>query len=915
MEPGLGLGIVELVAKRHVDIRFPASRSQRRYAIETAPLRRVEFKPGDMIKSKSGFLGRITAVAQEYDLFIYDCIDAQVAENDLDDHLSFTTPQTRMQSGFVDRNRDFNLRYRTLILQHNSLKSPVRGFLGGRIDLIPHQLYIARQVVNQITPRVLLSDETGLGKTIEACLILHHLLLNGRIGRALILVPETLVHQWFIELYRKFNLFFRIIDEPYCRALQEADPDFNPFLDDQLIICSQSFLVNNADRAEQALAAGWDILVIDEAHHLTQGSADYGLAVRLSAICPFLILLTATPEQLGHSSHFARLALLDPARYSDYQTFEQEEKQYLKISQLVDKIFHSAKLTATDKQALAGLLSVMPEDKNECIQMLVDRHGTGRSVFRNTRQSVTGFPSRNVCLFPLPAGKKDLEQLTAEFAAFHLHGDETTLHLDYQHDPRLLWLVSFLRKHRGEKLLLICRSLLQVRAVEEALRKHMKVEIALFHEGLSLLQRDRYAAWFAKKEGAQICLCSEIGSEGRNFQFAHHLVLFDLPLDPELLEQRIGRLDRIGQTQTIHVHIPYLIGGEYEILALWYHEGLGAFSAHVPGVYQIYVKLADKIKRISSARRLQAVQQINLETRKLVASISKKVAAGRDRLLELNSFQPEIAEPLQRLIMDNDAKPTLEKYMLDVFELYDLRLQEQGYRTWHVDALLLSNPEFPLPMAKDEEFSLTFDRTAACKREDIEFITWDHPMVSGVFDMILASEKGNCAYAVWDNAGKEDLIMEAIFILESVADRSLTIERFLPPRPVRIFIDSSFQECAPEFSGKSLHDPDDNELSFFYALEKNAISHMLDNCEKIAKAKVGSILDSVTASIRDKLDHEQTRLTELAKVNKHIKTEEIARIRKQKEAMIEAVQSARIRLDSLRLIQCIPFKSSVDHVH
>ena len=85
------------------------------------------------------------------------------------------------------------------------------------------------------------------------------------------------------------------------------------------------------------------------------------------------------------------------------------------------------------------------------------------------------------------------------------------------------------------------------------------IRATLFHEGMSLIERDRAAAWFADpEEGAQVLICSEIGSEGRNFQFAHHLVLFDLPSNPDLLEQRIGRLDRIGQNAVIKIHVPYV---------------------------------------------------------------------------------------------------------------------------------------------------------------------------------------------------------------------------------------------------------------------------------------------------------------------------------------------------------------------
>src|SRR6185503_13008343 len=104
-----------------------------------------------------------------------------------------------------------------------------------------------------------------------------------------------------------------------------------------------------------------------------------------------------------------------------------------------------------------------------------------------------------------------------------------------------------------------------------------------FHENLTLVQRDRNAAWFAEENGARILLCSEIGSEGRNFQFSHHLVLFDLPLDPELLEQRIGRLDRIGQASEIQVHVPYVVGSSHEVLACWYQQGLNSFEKNLAG--------------------------------------------------------------------------------------------------------------------------------------------------------------------------------------------------------------------------------------------------------------------------------------------------------------------------------------------
>ena len=117
-------------------------------------------------------------------------------------------------------------------------------------------------------------------------------------------------------------------------------------------------------------------------------------------------------------------------------------------------------------------------------------------------------------------------------------------------DPRVEWLLDFMQSVKPEKILLICASARTAQELGEVIRTQTGIRHSVFHEGMSIVERDKAAHYFADEEdGAQILLCSEIGSEGRNFQFAHHLVLFDLPITPDLLEQRIGRLDRIGQTQ------------------------------------------------------------------------------------------------------------------------------------------------------------------------------------------------------------------------------------------------------------------------------------------------------------------------------------------------------------------------------
>ena len=166
----------------------------------------------------------------------------------------------------------------------------------------------------------------------------------------------------------------------------------------------------------------------------------------------------------------------------------------------------------------------------------------------------------------------------------------------WQCDPRVTWLANKLRELKKHKILVICASAQTALDLETVLRQREGLRVGVFHEDLSIIERDRAAAWFADMEdGAQALICSEIGSEGRNFQFAHHLILFDLPLNPDLLEQRIGRLDRIGQRETIQIHIPYLAQTAQEVMYRWYQEGMQAFPHTCPAGPGVYAQLSPQL--------------------------------------------------------------------------------------------------------------------------------------------------------------------------------------------------------------------------------------------------------------------------------------------------------------------------------
>ena len=154
---------------------------------------------------------------------------------------------------------------------------------------------------------------------------------------------------------------------------------------------------------------------------------------------------------------------------------------------------------------------------------------------------------------PLPEAWKDSYQTNGKLRE-QLWGEENQPDGGWlEDDPRVSWLIDILRGElKHQKVLLIARSGATVESLEAVLRLHAGIKTAIFTEQMTLLERDQAAAFFADSEGAQILLCSEIGSEGRNFQFASQLILWDLPANPDTLEQRIGRLDRIGQTLLNH---------------------------------------------------------------------------------------------------------------------------------------------------------------------------------------------------------------------------------------------------------------------------------------------------------------------------------------------------------------------------
>jgi ATP-dependent helicase HepA len=934
----MGLGTVLAVELRTVTLLFSASGETRTYSRQTAPLTRVSFTAGDMIRSHEGLSVKVVSVEEQDGLLTYTGTDesghsVELLEGELDSQLQLHRPAERLFTGQVDGDKWFELRYQTLQHLDRLAHSDLRGLVGARTSLIPHQLYIAHEVANRYAPRVLLADEVGLGKTIEAGLILHQQLLTERAQRVLIVVPETLLHQWLVEMLRRFNLQFSIFDEERCQAIESGSEQDNPFHTQQLVLCTLEFLVNHPQRHQQAVAGDWDLLVVDEAHHLQwspeQASPEYRLVEQLTQETRGVLLLTATPEQLGKASHFARLRLLDPGRFPDYEAFVEEEQRYEPVARAVSALLSEQALDADTLQTLhkLGLDSTLnstassDEDmaaRTRLVEQLLDRHGTGRVLFRNTRSAVKGFPERVLTSYPLPlpeAYANNIKQLQAG------GGFDVQLllcpELLYQSgqdqarwtgiDPRVDWLRTQLKKLWPEKVLLITASADSALDIAETLRVKSGIHAAVFHEDMSIMERDRAAAYFADPEfGTQILVCSEIGSEGRNFQFAHHLVLFDLPLNPDLLEQRIGRLDRIGQTETIQIHVPYLEDCAQALMLHWYHEGLKAFEHICPAGYNVFIEVENELLAAIRQGDNNAASFIDT-TREQRRTLNEALHRGRDRLLEYNSCRSQIANTLPARIRQEEAAAGLMVYLEDVFDCYDIEIEP------HSEGSYIIRPGEHMhtgsfPGLREEGMTITCNRDIALANEDRHFMSWEHPLVCGAMEMVLSNEHGNTAMTALKYRGAKPgtMLLECLYTLDAVASDVLQTSRYLPATTIRIVADAQGKDHSASLTHTRINEeceavPADTASTIIRTYTQQ-LRDIVKASESIANRQTPELLDKARKQSRQTLEKEINRLKALRRINPNVRPEEIEFMELQLDALTAALDAASFRLDALRVI-------------
>ena len=901
-EPELGVGFLLAFDNFTVSIFFPASDSHRKYNIDSAPIFRVVYGVGDKIYDMEGNQYIVTSIVEKDGILSYVCNDKIVGEGELNDKIVSPMPNERLKKGDLDHLDEYQLRCDLLKVKEEIDSSTVKGFIGPKIDLIDHQLYIADKISKSKNLSALLSDETGLGKTIEAALTIHRLLLIGRVSRVLIIVPKSLVYQWFVELYRKFNLNFTIID---------PDNFDSETLDQtQLFITSYSNLETQKEVLGSIFNSSFDLLVVDEAHHITDNENRYEIFKHLASKIEGKLLLSATPEQLGNENHFRRLNLLDPIKYNSYQRFQSEQQNYSDVSHFIERVeSYPAKeyksLIKDDtfynqNSDVVEYLSKSSKSKTQFIENSLELFSVGRSIYRNSRKNIKGFPKRVVEIVPLKSEEKDLLKVGCELFGENSHKSPNSV-VDSVNSIKCKWISELLKSNKNEKFLLICSSKDKSISINNSLKTFINARSAMFHEDLTILQRDKNSSYFSDEDGAQILICSEIGSEGRNFQFANNLILFDIPLNPELIEQRIGRLDRIGQKNDIKILIPTIDQSIEHNLTLWYHKGMNIFKKNISGSYQIFNRLKDQLKeRLLSNTTKKELDTYIKESKERVNHFSSLIENGRDTILERNSFDKKISKQIKDEIKGS-YRTDIKLFLEQLFGHFGISFDRFDKEVYKLDLQLMNSNEFPIELMKNEYHNFTFDRTTASIDESLDFITWDHPIVREAIDLYLLSSTGNCGN-VSVELGFDAFILESNYIFESTASKLLGLDRFIDKNLINIQVDHNLRALNLDLSEYKLED-DDGEILENRRFQQQVLTSMIDRGEEVAdyeKEEMISLAIKKVESIFDpEIDRVKTR-ENLGIIENFGKSDSLIN---EKQILIDHLKECVVRLDSVMLIR------------
>ncbi|MFX0154985.1 MAG: SNF2-related protein [Candidatus Hodarchaeota archaeon] len=821
---------------------------------------------------------------------------SQIFENEI--YSKYETPiKSLISKQLLDPTKNFLVKYWANLFYSYYKSYQIKCITNSRLSLMPHQINVTHRLSEEHFPRIILADEVGLGKTIEAGIYIKEMMARDLAERILIIVPASLVKQWQFEMQNKFNISFTIYDGKKVKELKRKgsyrhlEIFQNPFYYDNLIICSLQF-ARNRKYIELLSGISWDIVIFDEAHHIrrylinaTTGNyretLNYELARNLSTKSESMLLLTATPLQLYSFELFSLIELIHPEIFENFSDFEHFRKNMPFINLLTTNLNNLEKLNNFEvkntikllkdlryiekNKNIDEILSKLKDDsfKLNLLNKIAEDHTLSKFLIRNRKKNVfaedvlnkrivntimvnptreelevyneirlylakiynssiskenvgIGFvittlqklltsskyaflkslerrldqidSYKNILLDTDIIKKGNPEYYESELEDQYLDIDETfnktekekkdeeidllnqekilkefynklkALPYDSKSDKLLELLEKIYTQNPNEKIIIFTQfvdTLNHLKNLIENLNHQFRVE--LFYGGLDSIQKDEAVERFRNSKKFSILISTEIGGEGRNFQFCRILINYDLPWNPMKLEQRIGRLDRIGQeSQEIYIYNFFLEGTvETDVLHALikrinlFEESIGILEPIIGRVEKDFKGVIFAEEDGKKRKKLnEFYRTLDDEIRK-----AKEIEMQLDDLMiDKRSFQMEgLVSSLASCI---DVKLTHNELYLLMKYFFDLNDKQYGVLEDIQDNLEDITTDFnfqskikikekllnKLKYRLLNEYRGTFNLEIARKREEIDFFALGHPLINSILDFIINDE-------------------------------------------------------------------------------------------------------------------------------------------------------------------------------